>query len=197
MTGLKGVFGSLTFGGYDSSRLVPNNVTFDRAPDVSRDLVVGLQSITSTAGNGSRHSLLPNPIWTFIDSTLPFIYLPLESCQAFENAFGLTYNDTARLYIVDDSLHQSLTTSNPNITFQLGNSLTGGPTVDIVLPYASFDLLASPPRVVGNATKYFPLKRAANDTQYTLGRTFLQEAYVSSSIITVPFGESDESIPDI
>ena len=187
----------MTFGGYDSSRLVPNNVTFDLAPDISRDLVVGLQSITSTAANGSNHSLLPNPIWTFIDSTLPLIYLPPESCQAFENAFGLTYNDAANLYTVDDSLHQSLTTSNPNITFQLGNSLTDGPTVDIVLPYASFDLLASPPRVEGNATKYFPLKRAANETQYTLGRTFLQEAYVSSSIIGFTFGESDNPISGI
>ena len=187
----------MTFGGYDSSRFIPNNITFDLAPDISRDLVVGLQSITSTAANGSKHSLLPNPILTFIDSTLPLIYLPLESCQAFETAFGLTYNDTARLYIVDDSLHQSLTTSNPNITFELGNSVNGGPTVDIVLPYASFDLLASPPRVVGNATKYFPLKRAANDTQYTLGRTFLQEAYVSSSVITSMSGESNKSISDI
>jgi hypothetical protein len=29
---------------------------------------------------------------------------------------------------------------------------------------------------VSNQTRYFPLQRAANDTQYTLGRTFLQEA---------------------
>ena len=197
MTGFKGVFASLTFGGYDSSRLVPNNVTFDLAQDITRDLVVGLQSITSTAADGSQHSLLPNAILTFIDSTLPFIYLPLESCQAFEAAFGLTYNDKLRLYTVDDVLHQSLTASNPNITFQLGNSRNGGPTVDIVLPYASFDLLASPPRVAGNATKYFPLKRAANDTQYTLGRTFLQEAYVYPIIINIIFRESDKSILDI
>lgn len=33
---LKGVFGSLTFGGYDLSRLVPNNVSFSLAPDISR-----------------------------------------------------------------------------------------------------------------------------------------------------------------
>lgn len=177
---MKGVFGSLTFGGYDLSRLIPNNVTFNLAPDVSRDLVVGLQSITSTAANGSTISLLPNSILTFIDSTLPYIWLPLEACEAFETAFGLTYNDTVRLYTVDDTLHQSLTARNPNFTFQIGNYRTGGPTVDIVLPYASFDLLVSYPRVL-NATRYFPLRRAANDTQYTLGRTFLQEAYVSLS----------------
>ena len=181
---MKGVFGSMTFGGYDLSRLVPNNVTFNMAPDISRDLVVGLQAITSTEADGAAISLLPNPIFTFIDSTIPYIFLPSEACQAFEKAFGLTYNDTERLYLVNDTLHQSLTARNPNFTFQIGNSQTGGPTVDIVLPYLSFDLLVSYPRVP-DATRYFPLKRAANDTQYTLGRTFLQEAYVPDGIRTV------------
>jgi hypothetical protein len=50
--------------------------------------------------------------------------------------------------------------------------------LDITLPYAAFDLKASPP-LAGNQTfYYFPLKQAANETQYTLGRTFLQEVYV-------------------
>lgn len=173
---MKGVFGSLTFGGYDLSRFIPNNVTFNFDQDISRDLTVGLQSITSTAANGSAISLLPNSIFTLIDTTLPFIYLPLEACQAFEKAFDLIYDDTDRLYTVNDDLHQHLTERNPNFIFKLGNTLDGGPSVDIVLPYASFDLSASYPRVL-NRTRYFPLKRAANNTQYTLGRTFLQEAY--------------------
>lgn len=147
------------------------------APDISRDLVVDLQSITSTASNGSAISLLSKSIHTFIDSTFPYIYLPLESCQAFENAFGLIWNDPLQLYTVDDMLHQSLTARNPNFTFQIGSSQTVGPTVDIVLPYASFDLNASYPSVL-NATRYFPLQRATNESQYTLGRTFLQEAFV-------------------
>ena len=123
-------------------------------------------------------SLLPNGILTFIDSTLPYIYLPLESCQEFERAFDLTWNDTAFLYLVNDTLHESLVARNPNITFRIANTLTDGAAVDIVLPYASFDLLASYPLVAGNASRYFPLQRATNSSQYTLGRTFLQEAYV-------------------
>lgn len=85
------------------------------------------------------------------------------------------------MYFVNDTLHQSLTERNVNFTFQIGNSLTGGPTVNIVLPYASFDLLASYPMVL-NATRYFPLQIATNETQYTLGRTFLQEAYAFHDI---------------
>lgn len=95
--------------------------------------------------------------------------------MAFENAFGLTWNATSELYLVNDTLHAILQASNINITFTLGVGKTGGDTVDITLPYASFDLRATPP-LVQNTTSYFPLKRAANSTQYTLGRAFLQEA---------------------
>ena len=170
------MFGSLTFGGYDRSRFVPNNLSFSLAPDITRDLVVGLQSITSTTANQSTTSLLPSPILTFIDSTQPHIYLPIESCEAFEKAFGLVWNATAKTYWVDDDLHQKLLTTNPNITFTIGNSLAEGPTVDVVLPYASFDLEAKS-LAVANTPRFFPLRRAANESQYTLGRTFMQEAY--------------------
>lgn len=99
------------------------------------------------------------------------------------------------MYFVNDTLHQSLTAINPNITFQIGDTTTGGPTVDIVLPYASFDLLASYPMVL-NATRYFPLQRATNESQYTLGRAFLQEAYVFDRITPVRPTAADQCISD-
>ena len=175
---MKGVFASLTLGGYDSSRLVPNNVSFSLSPDVSRDLIVGLQSVTATYANGSAASLLSEPIWTFIDSTIPYIYLPLDACKEFEKAFGLIWNATHQTYFVDESLHQSLTADNSSVTFRIGNSESGGPTVDISLPYQSFDLTMNYPLVPSklSGVRYFPLMRAANQSQYTLGRTFLQEA---------------------
>ena len=182
LKGLKGVFGSLTFGGYDASRFIPNNVSFSLAPDISRDIVVGLQSITAKDANGSTTSLLPSPILTFIDSTLPYIYLPPEACQLFENVFGLVWNDTLLQYLVNDTLHESLLAQNPAFTFKIGDTINGGPTVDIVLPYASFDLIAEYP-LVYDTTRYFPIQ-PGNDTQYTLGRTFLQEAYVHDVLVT-------------
>lgn len=175
MSGLKKVFGSLTLGGYDSSRLTPNDLSFPFAPDVSRDLVVGLQSITATDNAGVNTSLLPTGVLSFVDSTVPHIWLPIEACQAFERTLGLTYDDQMNLYLLNDTLHESLLASNYSFTFKLGNTKEGGKTVDIVLPYASFDLTLTPPLTL-NKTKYFPVKRGANDTQFTLGRTFLQEA---------------------
>lgn len=166
--------GSLIFGGYDSERFTPNNLTIPMSPDVSRDLVVGLQSITASYSAGSKLLMPSGGILTFVDSTLPYIWLPVDACKAFENTFGLVWNSTSELYLINDTLHNTLSKMNPSFTFTIGTSKAGGETVDLVLSYASFDLTISSP-LVSNATRYFPLKRAANDTQYTLGRAFLQE----------------------
>lgn len=176
-TEFKGVFGSLTLGGYDAGRFIPNDVSFDLVQDPSRELVVGLQSIIASESNGSQHLLLPSPHLTFIDSTIPYIYLPLGPCALFERALGLKWNETVQLYLMDDELHRELLTRKPKFTFTLGNSLTRGPTVDIVLPYSSFDLTFKP-YYDADPLRYFPLRRAANDSQMTLGRAFLQEAYL-------------------
>ena len=137
---------------------------------------MAVQSISMSRG-GQSTSLLPKSINMFIDSTVPYIWLPLEACMQFEQAFGLTYDSSSSLYLVNDTLHSTLVQQNASVVFTIANNVGGGPTADIVLPYASFDLEASWP-LVENKTKYFPLQRATNDTQYVLGRTFLQEAYV-------------------
>ncbi|KAK5241174.1 hypothetical protein LTR16_009673, partial [Cryomyces antarcticus] len=176
------VLASLTLGGYDASRFVSNNLTITFAPNNERDLVVAIQSITTDKSSSGSNTLLPSsaPIFAYIDSTVPQIWLPRSVCQAFEAAFGLIYDNATDLYLVNNTLHQSLVTRNASVKFTLGASLNGGQTVDITLPYAAFDLQASPPyRGLANSTAYFPLRRAANDTQYTLGRTFLQEAYLA------------------
>ncbi|MCJ1368507.1 hypothetical protein MMC16_007651 [Acarospora aff. strigata] len=174
---LKRVTGSLTLGGYDSSRFKSNNLTFTLASDTNRDLIVGLQSITSTEELEKKTNLLPSGILTYVDSTVPYIYLPVEACKKFEKTFGLTWDNTSELYLVNDTLHDDLKSRNPTFTFTLGNSQTGGQSVDIVLPYNSFDLQASAP-LVRNSSRIFPLRRAAGESQYTLGRAFFQEAYL-------------------
>lgn len=174
---LKQVLGSLTLGGVDSSRYTPSNLSIPFAPNPSRNLMVGIQSIKSVDQSGKSTDLLSTGIMAHVDSTVPQIWLPVEACQAFENAFGLTFDETSQLYLVNNSLHDQLNDRNASFTFTLGAAATGGQTTDITLPYKSFDLLVTPPTSgVANSSRYFPLRRAANDTQYTLGRTFLQEA---------------------
>lgn len=173
--GLKKVDGTLTLGGYDASRLTPNDVDFTLASDISRDLLVGVQSIRFSDSKTSEAELLEKGFFAFIDSTVPHIWLPLNSCRAFEKAFGIIYDNATDLYLVNDKLHDQLVSQNASITFVLGNDLIGGKTVEITLPYLSFDLLADY-KFLNKSSRYFPLRRANNDTQYTLGRTFLQES---------------------
>jgi hypothetical protein len=171
---LKGVFGQLIFGGYDTSKIDPNSLSFNLASDISRDLVVAIQSLYSTESGGKTTNLLSSGSLAYIDSTVPWIILPDEACDQVENAFGISQDPKTGIYLLTDSQHNALVARNPNFTFVLGNTLNGGNTVKITLPYSSFDLELNAP-YVNSTTKYFPLKRG-NDSTYTLGRTFLQEA---------------------
>ncbi|KAI0411860.1 aspartic peptidase domain-containing protein [Xylaria grammica] len=174
---LKQVYGQLILSGYDTSRFVENSASFTMADDVTRDLVVVLQSV-SYSGSTSM-TLLSEPIDIFIDSTDPNLWLPEDVCDAFERAFGLTLDGTTGLYLVNETYHSTLLNSDAEVTFRLSDVRSGGDAVKIVLPYSAFDLTAEYP-LVENTSYYFPLKRAANSTQYTLGRTFLQEAYLTA-----------------
>jgi hypothetical protein len=176
------VQGSLTLGGYDASRLGSKNVTFPFYPDTARRLIADITTITyiptGISTTTTTTTLTSETISMYIDSTVPFIYLPTGLCTRFEAAFGIVWDDTNEIYTVSSDVHAALINMNPNITFTLSN--TAGETLDIIFPYAAFDLNATFPVLSqpGNSTSYFPLKRADNDTQYTLGRTFLQEAYL-------------------
>lgn len=177
------VLASLTLGGYDSDRFVANDVVFPFAPDNERDILVSVTGINAVDSSGTQTALLPNPVYSYIDSTIAEIWLPIEACEQFEQAFGLTYDETSNLYLLSQAQHNALLVQNPEITITVApyTEATGSTgSVDITLPYAAFDQTASPPyQGISNSSRYFPLRRAANSTQYTLGRTFLQEAYLT------------------
>jgi Eukaryotic aspartyl protease len=193
-------YGSLTLGGYDGLRCDRRNkLTCKMGVDTSRDLLVAITSISS---DGT--SLLNSGIYAFIDSTVPHIWLPLDVCAAFEEVFGLVYDNASSLYLVDDSLHKKLVRSNASVTISLAASLpteaeTVPSSIDIILPYGAFDLLAGYPLASStdiNATsRYFPLRRASNSSQYTLGRAFLQEAYLQVDYGRSTFALSQTQFP--
>lgn len=175
-------YASLVLGGYDEALVASEILSVSTSADDTRDLVVNILSITS-----GEHSLLPSAVPAYIDSTVSHIWLPIEACQQFEKVFHLQLDNVTQLYLVNESLHSSLLAQNSSISFELG-PITGTaqngsqPNVNITLPYASFDLRATYPFIgestgdVNASSYYFPLRQAANATQYTLGRTFLQEA---------------------
>ncbi|CAG8981147.1 hypothetical protein HYALB_00005862, partial [Hymenoscyphus albidus] len=169
--------GSLTLGGYDNSRFTSSNLTLKMYDDVSRRFIVDLVSITRTTTTSST-SLLSQPISLNIDSTVPHLYLPREICERFEEAFGLVWAPDSNTYTVNATAQTPLPNSNSNITFTLVGPQQN--TLNIIIPYSAFNATVQADTTFGSPK--FPLKRAMNDTQYTLGRTFLQEAYVSLTI---------------
>lgn len=184
--GLNKIYGSLVLGGYDAARFqIPSssspNLTFPLYTDVARDLLVGISSIkaSNTTSSASETTLLKDGIYAFIDSTVPYLVLPASVCQAFESAFGLVWSSTAGLYLLNSTQRETLLRLNPTVSFTLAPTLPPSSvgTVAINFPYSAFDLSLSWP-YANSSTSYFPLKRAADETQYTLGRTFLQEAYL-------------------
>ncbi|KAH7400533.1 aspartic peptidase domain-containing protein [Phaeosphaeria sp. MPI-PUGE-AT-0046c] len=171
-------YGSLVFGGYDQSRFEPNAITFPFDANDSRKPSVNIQSITTRGFTDTPTSLLPDgPAYSLIDFAEPQMWLPVSACNAFAKAFNLTYDNSTDLYLVDAVTRGRLLETNPSITFGLGTTANPSERVNIVLPYSAFDQQATYP-IYQNVTNYFPIRRAYNDTQYTIGRTFFQEAYV-------------------
>lgn len=121
-----------------------------------------------------------------IDSLTPFLWLPEKVCDQFANALGLEYDEQLRLYTFgrSTSQHGTLTGWNMSFTFKVADVVGLTKSIDIRLPYGAFDLQLSFPFPGLNITagsagyNYFPLRRAVDTSQYTIGRPFLQEAYL-------------------
>ncbi|KIW34221.1 uncharacterized protein PV07_01013 [Cladophialophora immunda] len=193
---LKSVPASLTLGGVDANRFVPNEMSFTLSQDYSP--IVAINSISVSSGAESLPSNWDSNPQTLldmsqadlftIDSSTPFLWLPEPACDAFANALNLTYDDTLQLYLFpsdNSSSPSALSAWNLTFTFTLSN-LPGSPDqLELKLPYDAFNLqLTYPfPNLAANftspPTNYFPLRKAANSTQYTIGRAFLQETYLT------------------
>lgn len=197
---LKSVFGQLIFGGYDKSRFEENDVIFTMSGDNLRDILVTIRSISSTTEGGEATELMgeAEADFFYIDSSIPDLWLPVSVCEKFEEAFGIAWNESSNRYILSEDQHQSLKDLNPEITVTLANQKEGGTTTTITFPYLAFDHELSYPAyerpdnastaesggsladsAPSDSVAYFPIRRAEDSSQYTLGRVFLQEAYIT------------------
>ncbi|KAL9634140.1 MAG: hypothetical protein Q9204_003116 [Flavoplaca sp. TL-2023a] len=171
----QGVLGSLILGGYDRSKCAENSINFEMKQDDSMALTSILQSITASDTLNGDVALMSNNITAKIESDLPHLYLPSPACKSFERAFGLRWDASKDLYLVNDANHARLRALNPTISFSFGQS--NSKVVNITLPYQAFDLQVTKP-IADNGTNYFPLRCSSDPSQYILGRAFLQETYL-------------------
>ncbi|KAI4210024.1 MAG: hypothetical protein LQ351_007074 [Letrouitia transgressa] len=171
----QGVLGSFTLGGYDSSRFLRNNITFALGGRDGRSLETSLDTVFTNKPLQGNATLLAQKISVTIDTNLPYLSLPQSACQRFEQAFGLQWDPSREIYLVNDTVHGQLRKLNPSLSFTLSQSAAG--SINLTLPYGAFDLQGMRPWF-SDGTNYFPLRRSSNDSEYTLGRAFLQEAYI-------------------
>ncbi|CAG8977976.1 hypothetical protein HYALB_00001857 [Hymenoscyphus albidus] len=189
----KGVPTSLTLGGYDANRIQPHDITFNLNILQNPQVSVNFISVTSTASSNNWTTPIQlasgaDRISAVIDSSTPYLWLPQSVCDRFAQTLGLSFNSSLDLYTFDENSaqHDTLMNSQLSFTFTLSDVGTSPMNINITLPYAAFDLQLSVPFPGLNATYgapdstkyYFPIKRATNEAQYTIGRAFLQEAYV-------------------
>lgn len=196
---LKTVPSSLTLGGVDTNRFVPNHASFTLSPDqlpvVSvNEISVSCEPLESAADypawlKSNPLALLDSSqaVYATIDSSTPFLWLPEAVCDNFATALNLTYNETLDLYLFGegDTSPDLLQQWNMTFSFSISDYLGSNNEIDLAITYNAFNLeLRYPfPNLDANFTSpalpYFPLRRAANDTQYTIGRAFLQETYLT------------------
>ena len=171
--------GSLILGGYDQARFKASKLSFSNGGSNKETLPLSINSIIAENVFGGTQSLLSsgNSITATIDSTVSQVWLPQNVCDLFASAFGLKYDASTGLYLVNNTIHAQLKQKNPTVTFTLAPTGDSSSTMNIEFPYAAFDLQAGIP-LFNSTTNYFPLRVAANESQQVLGRAFLQEAYV-------------------
>ena len=193
---MKKVLSSLTLGGYDQNRFIPNDLTFSL--DSNQQPVVAINKITVSASSrvsnisktwtGDTPSILLDTadadLFT-IDSSTPYLWLPANVCKNFEQALGLTYNDTLQLYTYNSTAqHNLLKSSGISFNFTIADLPGSKNALSLSVPFDAGDLSLSYGFPGLNMTPtspdvpYFPLRKAANSTQYTIGRMFLQETYL-------------------
>jgi hypothetical protein len=175
------VFGSLTLGGYDASRIdMSSALSVPITAGTSNDLSVLVNSVQIVASGAGTSTTITVGTSALIDSVVPEIWLPSGVCDQFESALGLVLDRPTQMYLMNDTQRANLQLTS--FTFLLASPQNPSATTRIIIPYAAFDLTAKYPLAGINGSsgpasrRYFPLRRS-NDTQGSfLGRAFLQEA---------------------
>jgi len=188
---------SLVLGGYDQNRVI-GNVSMWTAQNQPSDMIIGLLDVSIGVANGgspfpftlksgllvdagkttSRLNVRPNP-------TVPYLYLPEDTCRAIASYLPVTYMESLDLYSWDTTApnYRKIVSSPSYLAFTFQTAGTPG-NMTINVPFSLLNLTLTPP-LVKTPTLYFPCKSytppGPNSEPYNefhLGRAFLQAAFI-------------------
>ncbi|MCJ1439193.1 hypothetical protein MMC27_008584 [Xylographa pallens] len=187
-----GIPGSAFVGGYDQSRVlgvVTTQSTFSASSALPIDLLdigIGVAEGGSPFNFTSKSGLLMQgnssisvSLQVLIEATIPYLYLPSSTCDAIASQLPVTYQSDYGLYFWDTADPQyALIVSSPSylsFTFRLDQGNSDNITINV--PFKLLNLTLDAP-LVATPTPYFPCRPLTDGGSFTLGRAFLQAAFV-------------------
>ena len=187
-----GIPGSAFVGGYDQSRVlgvVSTQSTFSASSALPIDLLdigIGVAEGRSPFNFTSKSGLLAQgnssigvSLQVLIEATIPYLYFPRSTCDAIASQLPVTYQSDYGLYFWDtDDPQYALIVSSPSylsFTFRLDQGNSDNMTINV--PFKLLNLTLDAP-LVTTPTPYFPCRPLTDGGSFTLGRAFLQAAFV-------------------
>ena len=189
---------SLWLGGYDASRIVGPVSSQTIQDDASSELVIDLLDIGIGVDNGGspfpfssqqgllsegNSSITSNGISVSMNPSAPYMNLPNDTCFAIAKRLPVKYNVGKALYFWDvtDPQFAKIVSSPTYLSFVFRTSSTSSGNLTIQVPFSLLNLTLEEP-LVSTPTPYFPCQPPqAPDTSityYSLGRAFLQAAFI-------------------
>ncbi|KAJ5216100.1 uncharacterized protein N7498_002507 [Penicillium cinerascens] len=192
-----GIPGSAWLGGYDKNRIMGETSAQPFTPfntNPGGNLVIGLQDIglgVATGGSpwsysqksgllSDSNSSLIAPVTVQLDLTRPYLYLPRSTCDNIASTLPVTFNAYLGLYFwnTNDDNYRTIVTSPAYLSFLFQKDSTNNQNITIKVPFALLNLTLEA-TLVTEETPYFPCYPSDND--YSLGRAFLQAAFVAEN----------------
>ncbi|KAI0882932.1 acid protease [Annulohypoxylon maeteangense] len=183
--------GSFYFGGYDQNRIVGDVLSYQ--DDYTKDIT--LKDITIKVVDGSspwqfeslggllssgNSSITSGGLQVSVDGCSPYLSLPKSTCDAIAKNLPVTYNEGLGLYYwnTNEPKYTQIVNSASVLEFVfIADSNTKN--VSISVPFRHLNLTLTAP-LVDQPTQYFPCY-TGHSKGYTLGRAFLQDAFVGAN----------------
>lgn len=192
-----GIPGSLSMGGYDSSRVLgpvsSQAYIIDHLPIDLLDIGIGVAEGGSPFDFDSKEGLLHVGNSTMgvalsvqVEAPIPYIYLPQSTCDAITKNLPVTYQPKLGLYFwnTNDPKYNAIVSSPAflSFTFRANSSITQNFTINV--PFALLNLTLTAP-ITTSPTAYLPLRPIITPAgSYALGRAFMQAAFVGVNFQT-------------
>ena len=185
-----GIPPSALVGGYDQSRLLgvvtAQSYQLYSLPIDLLDIGIGVAEGGSPFADTSFSGLLAQgnssikvSIRVLIEATIPYLYLPGSTCDAIAAQLPVTFHSDYGLYFwnTTDPKYTRIVTSPAYLSFTFRLNQSNSQNMTIKVPFGLLNLTLQAP-LINTPTQYFPCRPLTDSGSYTLGRAFLQAAFV-------------------